>query len=310
MDESNQKVLYGLERFFLEISNLYDQKKLPNKILLSGKKGVGKATLAYHLINYFLSSAEDNKYNLNTFTINPENRSFKLISNLSHQNFYLVDRLIDKKNIDINQIRQMINYTNKSSFNDNPRFVLINNIEFLNLNSSNALLKVIEEPNENIFFILINNNTKNILPTLKSRCINFKINLSYEESIIITNKILNKNVYDLINKELISYYDTPGDIIYLISYSFEKKINLKDFSLDSFLLFLIDNKLYKKNISVKNLLINLIELYFFNIFKQYNKKNSILDFYHLFISKIYNSYRYNLDDESLFLEFKYRILNE
>ena len=49
----------------------------------------------------------------------------------------------------------MINYINKSSFNNIPRFILIDNIEHLNKNSTNALLKIIEEPNNNVFFILI-----------------------------------------------------------------------------------------------------------------------------------------------------------
>ena len=67
---------------------------------------------------------------------------------------------LKKKNIDIDQIRELIINLNKSSFNNKKRFVLIDNIELLNLNSVNALLKVLEEPNENINFILINNNKK------------------------------------------------------------------------------------------------------------------------------------------------------
>ena len=49
----------------------------------------------------------------------------------------------------------MIEYSNKSSFNHSSRFVIIDNLEFLNTNSVNALLKIIEEPNTNLFFILI-----------------------------------------------------------------------------------------------------------------------------------------------------------
>ena len=56
----------------------------------------------------------------------------------------------DKKFIDINQIRSLNINLNKSSFNNKPRFVLIDNIEFLNKNSINALLKILEEPNENV----------------------------------------------------------------------------------------------------------------------------------------------------------------
>ena len=117
----------------------------------------------------------------------------------------------------------MITYTNKSAFNNMPRFILIDNIENLNKNSVNALLKVIEEPNENIFFILINNNEKSILPTLKSRCLNFKINFTFIESMAVTNKILNENIFDLINSDLINYYNTPGEIINLIDFSKDKE---------------------------------------------------------------------------------------
>ena len=57
--------IYGMEAFFKEIVELYNQKKMPTKILLTGKKGLGKSTLAYHLINYFLSINEDFKYDNN-----------------------------------------------------------------------------------------------------------------------------------------------------------------------------------------------------------------------------------------------------
>ena len=103
-------------------------------------------------------------YDLVEFKINLDNRSFKLIQNGSCPNFNLIDINPDKKNIDIEQIRELIIQLNKSSFNNKPRFVLIDNIEYLNLNSVNALLKTLEEPNENIFFILINSNKK-IIPT-------------------------------------------------------------------------------------------------------------------------------------------------
>ena len=44
-------------------------------------KGIGKATLAYHFINYVLSQNEDNKYDLEKFEINPKNSTFKTILN-------------------------------------------------------------------------------------------------------------------------------------------------------------------------------------------------------------------------------------
>ena len=301
--------LYGMNIFFDEIIKLYYKKKLPNKILLSGKKGIGKSTFAYHIINCILSINEDNKYDQTKLHINKENKSYKLIQNNSHPNFYLIDVSEEKKTIDISQIRKMINYSNKSSFNNNPRFVLIDNVENLNKNSTNALLKIVEEPNQNINFFLIHNYEKNILPTLKSRCLLFKINFSFNECINIINSLLDDNIFDLLNNDLISYYNTPGDIINLISFAKEKKINLNEFSLKELLEYLISNSYYKKNKLVKSLLINFIELYFLKEYNKSSSKKSLLYIYHLFLDKIHNTEKFNLDEESLFLEFKMKLLN-
>jgi DNA polymerase III subunit delta' len=309
MKTFEQTNLYGLDKYFYEISKLYDKGIMPNKILLSGKKGSGKSTLAYHLINYALSKSEENKYDKEKLIINKGNRSFKLLKNKSHPNFYLIDLIDDKKSIEINQIRQMITYTNKSSFNEIPRFVLIDNIENLNNNSTNALLKVIEEPNQNIFFILIHNTDKKILPTLKSRCLIFKINLTFSETVNISNYLLGKNILEIINNDLINYYNTPGDFINLIDFSIEKNIDLNNFTLLNFLLYLIDNNYYKKDKFIKDLLLNYIELYFLKLYFITNANNKILNSYFSFIKKKNDTNIFNLDTESLFLEFKSKILN-
>ena len=282
---------------------------MPSKILLSGKKGIGKSTLAYHIINCILSINEEFKYDSNKLVINKANKSFKLLQNNSHPNFYLIDLMNDKKNIDVAQIREMISYNNKSTFNNMARFILIDNIENLNKNSVNALLKIVEEPNENVFFILINNNEKYILPTLKSRCLIFKINFTFYESMGISNQILKENIFNLINYDLINYYSTPGEIINLINFSKSKGIKLKDYTLVNLINLLIDNAYYKKNILVKRLLINFIELFFLKEYKLSNSKVSLLNFYQNYITKIYNTEKFNLDDESLFLEFKVKLLN-
>jgi len=308
LEPSENTSIYGYKYFFSEITELYNNRKMPNKILLSGKKGSGKATFAYHLVNFFLSKNEEFKYNLTENKINPENKSFKLLQSSSHPNFYLIDLLAEKKNIDVAQIRGMISYTNKSTFNNQDRFIMIDNVEYLNKNSINALLKIIEEPNENIYFILIANSEKNILPTLKSRCIKFKIHFSFDETVNICNQILNQNILNELNHDLINYYCTPGEIIKLVQFAKEKQINLKDHDVSSIISLIIENTYYKKNIFIKNLLINFIELFLLKRYKTSNNKNLLLNFYQSFIQKINNTEKFNLDEESLFLEFKSKIL--
>ena len=72
---------------------------------------------------------------------------------------------------------------------------------------------------------------------------------------------------------------------------------------------LIDNGYYKKDKFVKDLIINFIELYFLKEYKFSQTKNLLLNFYHNFIDKVYNTEQFNLDEESLFLEFKSKLLN-
>ena len=97
MNPHTQIKLFGMEKFFMEIVDLYKKGELPNKILLSGNKGLGKCTLAYHIINYILSINEEHKYDVNNYTINEDNRSYNLIKKNCHTNFYLVDLIDEKK---------------------------------------------------------------------------------------------------------------------------------------------------------------------------------------------------------------------
>ena len=188
--------------------------------------------------------------------------------------------------------------------------ILIDNVENLNVNSLNALLKIIEEPNKNVFFMLIHDDNKKIIKTLKSRCLPFKVNLSFDQSIKISNLLLNENIFDLINHDFVDYYAKPGDYISLINFSKKNQINLNEFTLKQFLLLLINENYYKKNNFIKFKIFYYLELYFLKILNQSINKNKISSFYTKFIHKINYANKFNLDYESLFMEFKLKVLNE
>ena len=302
----NQLYLYGHHSEFSNFIDLYKDKKLPNKILLSGEKGIGKSTLAYHIINHILSHDEEFFYDEKNYKINPDNKTFKLITNKSNPNFITIDIDNDKKSIDINQIRNLILTLNKSSFNTKPRFVLIDNIELLNINSVNALLKILEEPNDNIYFILINNNKK-ILPTLKSRCLNYNIHLTSNQSFDITSKILDENCLNLIHNQIINHYSTPGSILSLLDFADKNDVDLKEINLKTLINKIIMDKKYKKDQFIKLLLYSLIEIYFR---KNVSVKNTkLLKLQNYFLKKINNTKIFNLDNETLLIEFKDKVFN-
>ena len=303
MTPINQTSLYGHNLKLLEFVDLFNNGKLPNKILLTGQKGIGKSTLAFHLVNCVLSKNEEFSYDLENFTINEKNRTFKLIQNKSNQNFSLIDIDEQKKTIDIQQIRNLIKNLNKSSFNEKPRFVLIDNIEYLNINSINALLKTLEESVKNTYFILINNNTK-ILSTLKSRCINFNLFLSNKDIIGISNKLLGSNIYDLFNEDLLDYYISPGKIYRLFTLSKSHRIDFRNLSLKDFLILLIDETYYKKDNLIRSVMYDFVEIFLLKKISNVYKSH-----YRYFLKKIDNTKKYNLDEGSLFLEIKSKLLN-
>ena len=309
LDPKNQEKLLGFNYLFNHFVKLLSNKEFPNKIMISGPKGIGKSTFAYHIINYIFSKNEQNSYDIKECKIQRENRSFQLIKNLSHPNFYLIDLLDAKKVIEISQVRKAISYSQKSSFNDNYRIVLIDNIEYLNLYSANALLKIIEEPNEKLFFILIHNSSKKIIRTLQSRCIIYKKNFTYEENLSIASDLANVNLKNFFNESIINHYSTVGDLLSLYNFSIKNKLDVKKLSLKDLLLYLINFKIYKNSPDLTNLTFKLIESYFYYSFLN-NKNLDIYKLYEYFIKKIDYTNKFNLDIESLFLEFKNKVTNE
>ena len=79
------------------------------------------------------------------------------------------------KSTKIDEIRNLKELLLKSNLDNLKRFVILDNVEKINTNSLNALLKLIEDPGENNNFILINNKPSSLIDTIKSRCIEFNI---------------------------------------------------------------------------------------------------------------------------------------
>ena len=186
----NQIELFGYEYFFNSFIALYQRNKLPNTILLSGSKGSGKATFAYHFINYIFSFKEKNKYSLNNFTINPDNNSYINLCKETHPNFFLLENSTGNEDIKIENVRNALQFLSKSTYSSNIKIVLIDSLDCLNVYSSNALLKVLEETNNKTFFFLINNNPHKILNTIKSRSIEFKFFFTLSEKKEILENII------------------------------------------------------------------------------------------------------------------------
>ena len=309
---NKQEKLFSYDQYFKLFIKLYKNNLLPNKILLSGQSGLGKSTFAYHFINFILSNKEDHSYDFMNFTINPLNRSFRLINKQYHPNFYLIKSFAGKQSITINQIKDLINYLNKTNYEKKIKFILIDNVEYLNSHSVNALLKIIEEPNLNTFFIIIHNSSIKLVETLKSRCIEFNIFFSNSERQKILQNLL--IYYDFkidINllEKIKSFYDSPGIILNLVKLINDAVIDVSNPNLINVISNLMEFILRNKNNTNLNLLQNTIELFFFQELKKNNNKSKISLSYSKVLECLNSFRKYNIDMNNTFYEIKENIVH-
>ena len=308
---SKQLYLYGYKYYFDFFDNLYKLNKLPNSILLSGQKGLGKSTFVYHFLNYIFSKNEKNEYNKKTFSIDPNNSSYKSVLEGTHANLFILDAL-DGEKIKIEQIRKLLLFLNKSSYNMGLKFVLLDNAEYLNINASNALLKAIEEPSKSTYFFIINNDSHKIANTIKSRCIDFKINFNILEKVNIFKNLIKNYDLDFFESDLndFFYFDTHGNFLKYLSILKDSnlKISTNYLSCIKYFMDVYNNK------NDPNLLtfISVLIQYFYN---QLSIKNSLLiNNYHENLKKILylidNMKKFNLDKKNLIFSIDKIISNE
>jgi len=196
--------LVGLEPYFDEMVKLYDAKKFPKVLILNGKKGIGKFTLTLHFINYIYSKKESIPYNIKDKVINPDSIFYNSLLNNTSQDIIFI-HAEENKNIKIDDIRSLKSTLSNSSLSNNPRFTIIDEVEFLNTNSANALLKTLEEPSDNNFFLLINNQQADLLETISSRCL---------KNNIFLNSTQRNNIINYLSKErgIKNLIDTNNDL--------------------------------------------------------------------------------------------------
>ena len=286
--------LYGLSESFQFLKTLYIKKKFPKVLMLSGKKGCGKSTLLNHLMFYIFDSNNynetDNELNLKSFF----HKQF--IDNIFPNIIYLSGT--DFKNTKIEDIRNLKKKIFQTSIMNKPRFIIFDDVELFNNNSLNALLKIIEEPSKNNFFLLINNKSKPLLETIKSRCLDIKIILKEQSRLDIIEALVKKfSIISKINPKTSKL--TPGQYI-KFNYIYEdKKISLEDDFLKNLGTLL---NLYKKDKDI-----TFIDMTFFltdNYFNKLRLENSvpnvkIIEYKSFVFENINKFFLYNLNQNAL-----------
>ena len=286
--------LIGLKDKFIFFKNLILKNELPKVTCLSGEKGSGKSTLVNHLLHFIY---DEKNYNIEDNIIDKTKNFHNLFVSSTFPNIiYLKSE--SYKSVKIEDIRKLKQDILKTPIISNKRFVILDDVENFNLNSLTALLKIIEEPNENNYFILINNKSKLLIETIKSRSIEFKIILKRNDKDEIINSLIKVlNIKPVLNNRLVDV--TPGNFIkfdYILS---QNKIDPEEKLIKNLDILL---KLFKKerDIFFKDLLFFLVD-YNFKITntKKTSYPNKIIEKKNSIIRNINEFFLFNLNHNTL-----------
>lgn len=138
--------------------------RLHHAYLFFGAEGVGKRTIALALARA-LHCAQA------TGDFCGQCVNCRRIGDANHPDVRLVEPLTGKKEIGIQQIRELEKELNYQSFTGGTKIIIIDPATLMNLSAQNALLKTLEEPPSHTMLILIAANAGALLPTLRSRCL-------------------------------------------------------------------------------------------------------------------------------------------
>ena len=304
-NSKNSLKLFGLQGDLKFIQDLYLKKKLPKVLMYTGIKGLGKSTI----INHFLFSLFDREnYDKKNSTLSKDSVFLKQFQeNLFSNIIYIKGE--EFNSVKVEDIRNLKTKILQSTISNRDRFIIFDDIELFNQHSLNALLKIIEEPSEKNFFILINNKSRPLLQTIKSRSLEIKIILNEKKRFQIINELVNFYKLTLVLDPQISKL-SPGNFLKFNHLCHEFNISPNSNFVENLSLIL---NLYKKNKDV--LFVNLIFFitdYYFKSLKEKSifKNDKIFETKNFVFDNLNNYMLYNLNQNSLINAVNEKLKNE
>ena len=190
--------------------------KLAHAWMLTGPKGIGKATLAYRFARHVLASgiggnnvdtgpslfgADDlpNDSEVSPLYLTPDTPIFQRVAAGGHADLMSVERGLNstgklRSDIVVGDVRGINRFLNLTAGEGGWRVVIVDSADEMNINAANALLKVLEEPPSRALLVLVCHNPGRMLPTIRSRCRKLRL-ADLDESIV--TELLGRYLPDL-----------------------------------------------------------------------------------------------------------------
>ena len=173
--------LLGHESAERELRRLVEAGRLPHAILLSGPRGIGKATLAFRFARFLLAQGGDSTKAAveSGLAIDPESGVFHRAAAGGHADLLTIERVYDPRRrrlrgqIVVEDAREITAFFRLTPAEQGWRIVVVDGAEEMNRSAANALLKVLEEPPRRALLLLVSHSPGRLLPTIRSRCRRF-----------------------------------------------------------------------------------------------------------------------------------------
>jgi DNA polymerase-3 subunit delta' len=174
-------LLLGHEAAEAALLQCFNAGRLPHAWLITGPRGIGKATLCYRFARFLFAEGAGGGGGLfnappTSLAVSPGSPAFRLVANGSHPDLLVVERGYDprrkrqRREIVADDARAVGDFLHLTSSQGGWRAVIVDGADVMNPHAANSLLKILEEPPSRTVLLLASDNPGRLLPTIRSRC--------------------------------------------------------------------------------------------------------------------------------------------
>ncbi len=161
-----------------QIVTQHDSGRLPHGVLLVGDAGLGKRCFAEALSQFLLCQYPDSGAACGKC------KACELCMSGTHPDLYTLSPQEKSVVIKIDDLRAVLQSIQQTAQISGARVIMIEPAESMNLSSANALLKHLEEPGADTYFLLVSHRPGALPATVRSRCQRYTLGTPAQEEVI------------------------------------------------------------------------------------------------------------------------------
>jgi len=170
-------VLFGHTAAEQALLSAYRSGRIPHAFLLSGPKGIGKATLAFRMARFVLAHPDPvapDVARAASLAVDAAHPVARRIAAAAQGDLLVLRRMpndkgILRQQIAVEDVRRTVSFFGSTAGEGGWRIAVVDAVDALNASSANALLKILEEPPQRALLMLVSHSAARVLPTLRSR---------------------------------------------------------------------------------------------------------------------------------------------